>query len=70
MATTKKAGEFGVRWVEADRSGRLVRRQRIFSDPAAQGSFCARLEQKDSFIRFEAWSETLGRIVSIPGSSR
>ncbi len=51
----QKVREFGVRWEEVDRKGRLVVKERIFDNPADQGSFSARIGEKGSFVRFVAW---------------
>ena len=50
-------GDYGVRWRESNRSGRIVTKEKFFSDDRARQRFTDRLEKSDNFIEFVGWSD-------------
>ena len=47
--------EYGIRWTEADRTGRLVPKEKIFRTRTARDYYANLVAEKTGFIRFDAW---------------
>jgi hypothetical protein len=47
--------EFGVRWMEFDRNGRAVAKEKVFTSEARLAAFVKKLEAKDNFYQFVSW---------------
>lgn len=52
----KIIGDFGVQWTEFDKNDRMKRKKKIFKTEKQRDKFVEKLEQKDNFLRFDAWS--------------
>ena len=48
---------YGLKWSEFDNKDRVVNKQKFFSTEKERQSFADKLEDKDSFKKFLAWSE-------------
>jgi len=53
MTTTNH--EFGLRWMEADRCGRTVVKEKLFGTRTARDHWADLVATKPGFIRYEAW---------------
>lgn len=50
-------GEYGVRWQEVNRRDEVVMKEKFFPTDAKRQAFCTKVETKDSFIGFYAFSD-------------
>jgi hypothetical protein len=50
-------GQFGVRWQEFGKNDRIVNKEKFFKTEKQREAFCDKLEQKDNFKEFTAWSD-------------
>jgi len=48
--------EYGVRWSEFGKDDRIVKKEKIFDTKAKLDAFTKKLEKKDNFNKFEAWT--------------
>ena len=48
---------YGLRWLEFNKQGTLVTRQKFFKTEAAREKFIGKLEDKDNFYSVESTSE-------------
>ena len=48
--------DFAVKWSEFNRKGELVTKQKEFRTEKEMDKFTTKLQDKDNFVRFEAYS--------------
>lgn len=52
----KGNGEYGVRWQEFNRRDEAVTKEKFFATATARDRFADKVQDKDNFWRFCAWS--------------
>ena len=51
----KENQEFGMRWSEFDKNGRMIKREKFFKSHNSMMTFLNKLTQSNNFNRVEAW---------------
>lgn len=47
--------EFGIRWLELNKQGELVMKEKIFKTEEARDKFVEELEERDNFCEIDSW---------------
>mgnify|MGYP000885114021 CR=1 FL=1 len=47
--------QYGIRWIEFNKAGGMVKKEKFYNSKEKRDKAAARLEQTESFYRFDAW---------------